>query len=55
MPASDEVTLWIGKLSAGDDQAAQAIWNQYFERLTHFGARNSSACRAAWPTRKMSP
>jgi DNA-directed RNA polymerase specialized sigma24 family protein len=49
MPASDEVTLWIGKLSDGNDQAAQAIWNQYFERLTYFARKKFEQlpCRVA--------
>ncbi|HEX4000721.1 MAG TPA: ECF-type sigma factor [Pirellulales bacterium] len=49
MPASDEVTLWIGKLSDGNSQAAQAIWNQYFERLTHFARKKFERlpCRVA--------
>jgi len=49
MSASDEVTLWIGKLCDGDGKAAQAIWNQYFERLAHFARKKFDRlpCRVA--------
>ena len=29
----EEVTRWIGRLAEGDEHAAQAIWQRYFERL----------------------
>lgn len=36
MPASDDVTHWIQKLGDRDGRAAEAIWNQYFQRLAYF-------------------
>jgi DNA-directed RNA polymerase specialized sigma24 family protein len=36
VPNSDEVTLWMRKLGDRDGRAAEAIWNQYFQRLANF-------------------
>jgi RNA polymerase sigma factor (sigma-70 family) len=49
MSTSDEVTVWIGKLCDGDGQAAQEIWNHYFERLTYFARKKFEGlpCRVA--------
>jgi len=35
MPTDDEgsITLWIGGLKAGDQHAAQPLWERYFQRL----------------------
>jgi DNA-directed RNA polymerase specialized sigma24 family protein len=33
MPGEDSVTHWIGRLKAGDAQAAQELWERYFQRL----------------------
>ncbi|HLJ93191.1 MAG TPA: ECF-type sigma factor [Gemmataceae bacterium] len=33
MSSAGSVTLWIGKLQAGDAQAAQELWERYFRRL----------------------
>ncbi|MGP0068028.1 MAG: ECF-type sigma factor [Isosphaeraceae bacterium] len=33
------ITSWIGDLKAGDDGAAQHLWERYFDRLVHM-ARN---------------
>ena len=37
--AEDEVTQWIGGLAEGDEYAAQAIWQRYFERLMRLAQR----------------
>lgn len=34
--SADEVTLWMRKLGESDGQAADAIWNHYFQRLAGF-------------------
>ncbi len=34
--SADEVTLWMRKLGERDGQAADAIWNHYFQRLANF-------------------
>jgi DNA-directed RNA polymerase specialized sigma24 family protein len=33
MSSPSSVTHWIGRLKAGDHQAAQPLWERYFERL----------------------
>src|SRR3954463_13568021 len=35
MPGEDEgsVTVWLGDLKAGGDEAVQPLWERYFERL----------------------
>lgn len=30
---ADDITLWIGGLSQGDQRAAQALWQTYFDKL----------------------
>jgi RNA polymerase sigma factor (sigma-70 family) len=36
MSTGNSVTTWIGKLRAGDADAAQRLWERYFERLVGF-------------------
>ncbi len=38
-PGSDEVTVWIEKLSGGDERAAHLLWEQYFDRLVRLARR----------------
>jgi len=47
--ASDNVTGWIAKLGDGDDQAAHAIFDRYYERIVKLARRNLRAgrCREA--------
>ena len=47
MPGNDggSVTRWIGGLRAGDGEAAQALWERYFDRLVRL-ARKRRPCRA---------
>src|SRR5947209_6959177 len=33
MPNTDPVTLWLGRLRAGDPAAAGPLWDRYFHRL----------------------
>jgi DNA-directed RNA polymerase specialized sigma24 family protein len=33
MASADSVTVWINQLKAGDRQAAQQLWDRYFQRL----------------------
>ena len=33
MASQGSVTRWIGELKAGDRQAAQKLWERYFQRL----------------------
>jgi len=49
MPGADEITSWMTKLSAGDSRAAQALWDEYFQRLTHFARKkfDKLPCRVA--------
>jgi RNA polymerase sigma factor (sigma-70 family) len=37
--AEDDVTQWIMRLADGDEAAAQAIWERYFERLVHLARK----------------
>lgn len=36
---TDDVTLWIARLSEGDEAAVQVIWERYFERLVRLARR----------------
>jgi DNA-directed RNA polymerase specialized sigma24 family protein len=36
MSSADDMTLWVKKLGDGDGEAAQAIWNEYFQRMAEF-------------------
>jgi DNA-directed RNA polymerase specialized sigma24 family protein len=45
--ADGSVTLWIGDLKTGGDEAAQHLWERYFHRLVHLArVRLRSARRA---------
>jgi RNA polymerase sigma factor (sigma-70 family) len=33
MPSATSVTTWLGQLKAGNPQAAQKLWERYFEKL----------------------
>ena len=33
MPTDDPVTVWLGRLQAGDAGAARPLWDRYFHRL----------------------
>ena len=52
--ASDEgsITLCLGLLKQGDPQAAQAIWDRYFQRFVALRAPGSIPSDGAPPTRK---
>ncbi len=39
MLTGHSVTEWIGKLQAGDDEAARQLWRRYFERLVELARR----------------
>jgi len=39
MPAPDDVTRWISGLAVGDQDAAQALWEQYFAKLMQYARR----------------
>jgi DNA-directed RNA polymerase specialized sigma24 family protein len=48
MPSAGSVTLWIGRLKAGDPAAAQKLWEGYFQRLVALArARLQAAPRRA--------
>ena len=36
MSSEGSVTVWLNELKAGDDIAAQQLWNRYFARLVAF-------------------
>ena len=36
----DDITQWIAATGDGDEAAAQAIWDKYFERLLRYAKRN---------------
>ena len=33
MPTDDAVTIWLGRLQAGQSSAARPLWEAYFHRL----------------------
>lgn len=39
MASTEEITLWLNRLSDGEERAAEVIWNQYFEKLTRYARR----------------
>ena len=39
MADGDSVTIWIRQLKIGDAEAAQQLWNRYFERLVRLAQR----------------
>lgn len=39
MPDYDDVTRWISQMADGSDEAAQAIWENYFSMLVGFARR----------------
>jgi RNA polymerase sigma factor (sigma-70 family) len=47
MTAGDagSVTRWIGELKGGDAEAAQALWERYFERLVRLARKRLAALR----------
>ena len=49
MASGEEVTQWIAKLTDGDQQAAQALWDGYFSKLVRYAHRKLEGlpCRAA--------
>ena len=48
MSPSGSVTGWLARLRAGDEAAAQPLWERYFHRLVALArARLRGACRAA--------
>jgi len=49
MSSAESVTTWIGQLKAGDAQAAQPLWDRYFQRLVQLAYRKlgSTPRRAA--------
>src|SRR5262249_43680373 len=45
MSSSSSVTAWIGRVKTGDRDAAQKLWERYFERLVRLARANLSAGR----------
>ena len=45
---ADDITRWIGGLNQGDQRAAEALWNQYFDKLTRV-ARGKLDARTGRP------
>jgi DNA-directed RNA polymerase specialized sigma24 family protein len=45
MSASLSVTEWVGQLSAGDQAAAQQLWQRYFDRLVRLARGKLRAAR----------
>ena len=51
----DSVTVWIDSLKAGDADAAQKLWQRYFETLVRLARDRLRGAPGPWPTRKMPP
>jgi DNA-directed RNA polymerase specialized sigma24 family protein len=45
MPSTGSITYWISQLKAGDQAAAQKLWERYFERLVRLARANLPAGR----------
>ena len=45
LPARGSVTGWLDRLKAGDDAAAQEIWNRYFAQLVVLARRRLQGLR----------
>lgn len=45
---SDSITLWIGKLKAGNDAAAQPLWEHYFSKLVYLAEKRLTARDWHW-------
>lgn len=47
MGSGEEITLWLSRLSRGDEQAARVIWEGYFDKLVQCARRrlDGMACR----------
>jgi len=46
MTADDPITVWIGRLRAGDPTAIRPLWDRYFQRLVGLARRRlRDACR----------
>lgn len=41
----DEVSVWLGQMADGDDQAAQRLWEQYYERLVRLAHKKLGAAK----------
>ena len=41
MTSAGSVTYWIGQLKAGDQVAAQKLWEGYFEKLVRLARLNT--------------
>ena len=39
MPDKQSVTGWLQGLQAGDQEAADALWRRYFEKLVHLDVK----------------
>ncbi len=39
MSVEDSVSLWMNQLAEGDEQAAQNLWERYFQRLVHLAGK----------------
>ena len=45
MTSSGSVTQWLGLLKAGDADAAQRLWQRYFERLVRLARKKLQGAR----------
>ncbi len=54
MSADDSIAGWIEQLSSGDSRGAQAIWNEYFERLAFLRVSGSAIFRGVSPMKRTS-
>jgi len=37
--SSEQISVWIEKLAAGDERAPEVIWNNYFEKIQRYARR----------------
>jgi len=45
MASEGSVTCWIQEIKAGDEVAAEELWNRYYQRLVHLCRKKLASVR----------
>ena len=54
MSDAQSTATWLGKLREGDHQAAQRLWQRYYEQLVRIAQGELARCRVARAMKTMS-